>query len=224
MNWMLPEGVTTYAAELDRIYYIILIITGIAFVVVEAGLIWFIIRYRGRPGQKAYYTHGSLKAEVVWTAIPAVTVVALGVMSGDLWNRIKGRHSVPSGALPIAVAAKQFEWNITYPGPDMQLGTEDDFTRRNLLRVPVDTPVVVHLTAEDVIHSFFIPAFRVKQDAVPGLMGMVWFNVTKPGRYSLACAELCGNGHTTMGGTVEAVGLAEWVEWLGTESATVATR
>lgn len=225
MNWFLPEGVTTYAHSVDRLYYMILIITAIAFVIVEGGLLWFIIKYRSRPGRKAYYTHGSLKAEVVWTAIPAVTVVVIGVLSGGVWDYIKGRDSVPPGALPVAVRAKQFEWNVTYPGPDMQLGTADDFTRRNLLVVPVDTPVVVHLSSEDVIHSLFIPAFRVKQDAVPGLKNeRVWFQVTKAGEYALACAELCGQGHTTMGATVRAMTLDAYLQWLATESQSTASR
>ena len=224
LDWTLPDGVTTYAASIDRLYYLILIITAIAFVIVEVGLIWFIIKYRARPGQKAYYTHGSMRAEVVWTAIPAVTVVILGILSSGVWNHVRGRDSLPAGAIEIGVAAKQFEWNVTYTGPDGTLGTADDFTRRNLLRVPVDTPVVVVLTAEDVIHSFFIPQFRVKQDAVPGMTNRIWFQVMQAGEYALACAELCGNGHTTMGGRVEAVSMEEFNSWLQSESPTVASR
>src|SRR5256885_16415597 len=94
------------------------------------------------------------------------------VCSSDLnhyWVKIKGRHSVPANAYPIAIHAKQFEWQVTYPGADGQLGTSDDFTVRNQLHVPVGRPVVVHLSSEDVIHSFFVPVFRVKQDAVPGM-------------------------------------------------------
>jgi cytochrome c oxidase subunit 2 len=224
LDWTLPDGVTTYAASVDFLYYVILVITGIAFVIVEVGLIWFIIKYRARPGRKAHYTHGSMKAEVVWTAIPAVTVVILGIMSGGVWNHIRGRDSVPAGAIEIGVAAKQFEWNVTYAGPDGMLGTADDFTRRNLLRVPVDTPVVVNLTSEDVIHSLFIPNFRVKQDAVPGMTSRIWFEVMRAGEYSLACAELCGNGHTTMDAQVQAISMTEYTSWLQSESPTVASR
>jgi cytochrome c oxidase subunit 2 len=98
--------------------------------------------------------------------------------------------------------AKQFEWNVTYPGPDGRLGTEDDFVRRNQLHIPVGRVVHVHLGAEDVIHSFFLPEFRVKQDAVPGRRQPVWFEAMETGTYTLGCAELCGLGHYRMRGTV----------------------
>src|SRR2546430_2739642 len=169
VHWWLPLEGSTFAGEVDGLFLAITIITGIAFVLVEVGLIWFVVKYRQRPGQKAFYTHGNTRAEVIWTTIPAVTMVALGLISNHYWVKIKGRHSVPANAYPIAIHAKQFEWQVTYPGADGQLGTSDDFTVRNQLHVPVGRPVVVHLSSEDVIHSFFVPVFRVKQDAVPGM-------------------------------------------------------
>ncbi len=198
MSWWLPPAASTFAGDIDFMFTLILVITGIALVVVEAGVISFAIRYRARPGRRAFYTHGSAKAEVVWSAVPAVTVVILGIMSNGLWTKIKGRDSVPAGAYPIGVRAKQFEWRFTYPGPDGQFGTADDFTVRNQLHVPVGRPVVVHLTAEDVIHSFFVPEFRLKQDAVPGMDIQAWFQATKVDSLELGCAELCGMGHYKM--------------------------
>jgi cytochrome c oxidase subunit 2 len=224
MDWLIPHGASTFAGEIDWLYYLILIITGIAFVVVEVGLIWFLIKYRGRPGRKAVYTHGSVKAEVIWTAIPAVTVVAIGLLSAPVWDRIKGRESVPRGALPVGVHVKQFEWNFTYPGVDGQLGTSDDFTLRNRLHIPVDTPIVVLLNSEDVIHSFFIPAFRIKQDAVPGMQIRAWFQATTPGTYELACAELCGLGHYKMRAIVTAHTMDEYRRWLAAPGETVAIK
>lgn len=109
MNWILPPGASTYAGDIDFLYYLILVITGIAFVVVEVALVWFMIKYRARPGRKAYYTQGSTTAEIIWTAVPAVVVVAIGILSGRVWNDIRGRDSIPAGAYPIAVQAKQFE-------------------------------------------------------------------------------------------------------------------
>jgi cytochrome c oxidase subunit II len=219
MDWILPPGASTFATEIDRIYYIILVITGIAFVVVEAGLLWFIIKYRGKPGRRATYTHGSMRAEVIWTAVPAITVVALGIMSGGLWSHIKGRHSVPVDAIPYRVHVKQFEWNITHPGPDGVLDTPDDFTLRNQLHIPANHPVVMHLVAEDVIHSFFIPAFRIKQDAVPGMQIQAWFEATKPGSYELGCAELCGIGHYRMRAEVTVHDPTEFREWMANQAA-----
>ncbi|HMH81880.1 MAG TPA: cytochrome c oxidase subunit II [Gemmatimonadales bacterium] len=214
MHWWLPLKGSTFAGEVDGLFLAITIITGIAFVVVEVGLIWFVVKYRQRPGRKAFYTHGNTRAEVIWTTIPAVTMVALGLISNHYWVKIKGRHSVPANAYPIAIHAKQFEWQVTYPGADGQLGTSDDFTVRNQLHVPVGRPVVVHLSAEDVIHSFFVPVFRVKQDAVPGMQINSWFQATVPGNYELACAELCGLGHYRMRAQVFVHTQEDYDAWL----------
>jgi len=213
MSWWLPLQGSTFAPQIDGLFLAILIITGLAFVIVEAGLIWFVIKYRGRPGLKAHYTHGNAKAEVVWTAIPAVTVVALGLVSNHYWKEIKGRDSIPPDAYPIAIHAKQFEWQVTYPGADGKLGTADDFTVRNQLHVPVGRPIVVILTSEDVIHSFWVPVLRVKQDAVPGLTIRAWFQATVPGQYELGCAELCGMGHYRMRARVFVHSAAEYDAW-----------
>ena len=213
MSWWLPLQGSTFAPQIDGLFLAILIITGLAFVIVETGLIWFVFKYRGRPGRKAFYTHGNAKAEVVWTAIPAVTVVALGLVSNHYWKEIKGRDSIPADAYPIAIHAKQFEWQVTYPGPDGQLGTADDFTVRNQLHVPVGRNIVVVLTSEDVIHSFWVPVLRVKQDAVPGLTIRAWFQATVPGQYELGCAELCGMGHYRMRARVFIHTQAEYDAW-----------
>lgn len=198
MNWWLPVQGSSFAGPVDGLFTAILIITGIAFFVVEIGVVWFSVKYRHRPGRRARYVHGSTKAEVVWTAIPAVTVVALGVVSNQHWQRIKGRDAVPAGAYPIAVHAKQFEWNVTYAGADAELGTADDFSQRNQLHLPVDRDVLLVLTAEDVIHSFWVPALRLKQDAVPGMTIRAWVRPTVTGQFELGCAELCGMGHYKM--------------------------
>jgi cytochrome c oxidase subunit 2 len=219
MGWILPRGVSTYAGDIDFIYYLILVITGIAFVVTEVGLIWFLIKYRAKPGRRATYTHGSTKAEVIWTAVPAVTVVLIGVLSGGVWNTVKGREAAPANSWEYAVLARQFEWAITHPGADGRLNTADDDEIRNQLHIPVNQPVLIHLTAEDVIHSFFVPAFRVKQDAVPGMSIEVWFEAMEEGEYEVACAELCGNGHTTMGATVTVHSAEGYAQWLADRSA-----
>ena len=214
LTWMLPHGTSTFAPGISRLYYVILIITGIAFVIVEAGLIWFCIKYRSRPGQKAHYTHGSATAEITWTSITAVTVVVLGIMSAGLWNHIKGRNSVPPDAIAYGVKAKQFEWNVTYAGADGQLGTADDFKIRNQLHVPVNKPILINLESEDAIHSFFVPSFMLKQDAVPGMKIRVWFQATEAGQRELACAELCGLGHYKMRAMVYVHPQQEYDQWL----------
>ena len=224
MDLTLPPGASTFAGDIDFLYYLVLWITGIALVIVEVGLVWFMIRYRARPGRKAEYIHGSTKAEIVWTTIPAVTVIGLGFMSGGLWNTIKGRDSVPENAIRYGLVAQQFEWHFTYTGPDGRLGTEDDFSIRNQLHIPVNQPVVMELTADDVIHSFFIPAFRVKQDAVPGMTINVWFEATETGQFEIACAELCGLGHYRMGAMVTVHSAEDYQQWLASQGPTTAMR
>jgi cytochrome c oxidase subunit 2 len=151
-----------------------------------------------------------------------VTVVALGIVSNHYWVVIKGRDSVPANAYPVGVHAKQFEWRMTYAGADGQLGTADDFTVRNQLHIPVNQPILVHLSAEDVIHSFFVPEFRLKQDAVPGMQIRVWFQATKTGEYEIGCAELCGMGHYKMRARVFVHTPEEFTAWMAQAAQTAA--
>ena len=222
VTWLLPPGASTFVDEIDWIYNVILVVTGIAFVLVEATLIWFLVKYRARPGRRAVYTHGSVRAELIWTAVPALVVVWIGLASAGPWRRIKDR--VPAGAYPLAIHAKQFEWHVTYPGVDGRLGNGDDFTVRSQLHVPVGRPVVATLTAEDVIHSFFVPQFRIKQDAVPGMHIRVWFQPTKVGTYELGCAELCGLGHYRMRAVVTVHSQQDYDRWVAGPHRSVATR
>src|SRR5947207_13925227 len=109
MRWWLPDAGSTFAGPIDTLFLAILIITGIALVVVEVGLVTFVIRYRARPGRKAFYTHGSTRAEVIWTAIPAVTMVAQGRVSNHYWVLIKDRKSIPPKAYHIGLDPNTFE-------------------------------------------------------------------------------------------------------------------
>jgi cytochrome c oxidase subunit II len=218
LSWLLSPGSSSYAGEIDWIYNLILIVTGIAFILVEAALIYFVIKYRARPGRKAYYTHGAPTPEYIWTGVTAVAVVVVGLLSAPAWARIKGRHAAPAGSMPLGILAKQFEWHITYPGPDGRLGGGDDFTVRNQLHVPVDTPVVATLEAEEVIHSFFVPPWRIKQDAVPGMKIPVWFQATRTGTFELGCAELCGLGHYRMRAVVTVHTKEDFARWMATQT------
>jgi cytochrome c oxidase subunit 2 len=215
-SWLLPEPVSTYGSEIDSIYYLILVITAAIFVLVEVALVVFMVKYRRREGRRAEYSHGNTKLEVVWTVVPFILVMVIAWMSIQVWleAKIANEAHVPADALPLRVAAKQFEWNVTYPGPDEKLDTADDYVKRNQLHLPVNRAVRIDLTSEDVIHSFFLPDMRVKQDAVPGMVIGVWVQPTKAGEYSLGCAELCGLGHYRMKGSVtvhEAEAFRSWV-------------
>lgn len=213
-SWLMPAAYSTFAAEIDRMYYAILVITGIVFVITEVLLLGFVLRYRHREGHKAAYIHGNVAAEVIWTAVPFVIVMWIGLASRGIWANIKDPANIPGGAMEVKVAAKQFEWNVTYSGRDGQFGGSDDFTVRNRLDVPVDRPIKVVLTSQDVIHSFFLPQMRLKQDAVPGMEILVWFQATQAGEYPIGCAELCGVGHTRMRGTLVVHEPADYQTWL----------
>ena len=198
MRVWLPEGITTTVPQIDQLFYIILGLTGAVFVLVQITLIVFLIRYRHRPGRRAAYVHGNSLAEIIWTAVPAVILVLLTARSQRVWSQVRGTPPLPE--LEIEITAEQFAWNIRYAGEDGRLNTADDLTTINQLHLPVHKTVLIRLKSKDVIHSFFVPQFRMKQDAVPGITSRVWVSATKTGHFEIACAELCGLGHYRMRG------------------------
>ena len=212
MLWHLPEGVSTYAATIDQMYYIILWVTGIAFILTESLLIYFLFAYRHRPGVRATYTHGNSMVEVVWTVVPAVMLIFLAIASRNVWVEIKG--STPETEEEVTITASQFNWEIRYRGPDGRFDTPDDVITSNEMKLPVGAPVLLRLRSEDVLHGFFLPEFRLKQDAVPGLTIEIWLEATKTGTYEIACAELCGFGHYSMRGILTILEPDEYRTWL----------
>jgi len=195
LNW-LPENISTYGAEIDSLFYVIYYITLVTFILVAAAMVIFLIKYRHREGHQAKYTHGHTGLEITWTAITTIVMLGFGLMSAPLWSKIK--QDVPPYDIQVQVTGKQFNWEVLYPGPDETFGTEDDVQLENMVHVPVNKVVRVILTSKDVIHSFFVPVLRLKQDMLPGRKIDAWFEATKPGRYEIPCAELCGFGHSGM--------------------------
>ena len=211
---LLPESASTYAPRVDQLFWVILGITGFFFFLVQACLLGFVLKYRARPGQKASYVHGSTLVEVIWTVIPALILVGLTIASQKVWAEIRYPALAPATSLQVEILAEQFAWNVRYPGPDGQFETPDDISTINQLHLPVGTPVEIHLRSKDVIHSFFVPEFRMKQDAVPGLPTQIWVEASKAGQYEIRCAELCGLGHYRMKGFVTTEPLADLQAWL----------
>ena len=212
MTWWFPEVVSTYGVQIDRLFMVILWITGGIFVLVEGALLAFLIRYRRRPSARATYIHGNVTAEIIWTVIPALIVTYLACASQRVWARIQGPP--PPHQVALEVTAEQFAWNIRYAGPDGAFGTADDVATINQLHIPVGEVVLVHLKSKDVIHSFFLPQFRLKRDAVPGITGHVWLQATKTGAYEIVCAELCGLGHYRMRGFLTIESPEAFTAWL----------
>jgi cytochrome c oxidase subunit 2 len=176
LRW-LPENISTFGQGVDNLFTLIYWITLVAFVLVMATLITFLIKYRHREGHRAEYIEGSTKLEIIWTAATTVIVFGLAMLSYPQWNKIKLPSEFPENPdVVVQVRGEQFNWYMIYPGPDDKLGTDDDLELENHLHVPANKIVHIHLTAKDVIHSFFVPQLRLKQDALPGRSINVWFD------------------------------------------------
>jgi cytochrome c oxidase subunit 2 len=180
MPW-LPEGVSTYAKSIDDLWNGIFYLTGVVFVVTEALLLVFVLKFRARAGAKSVYTHGNHTLEMAWTITPAIILGAIAILQKSTWDEIKKPEYFPKGkdVVHIQTFAKQFEWNFRYAGSDAKWGNDDDIVMTNHLVVPVNRPIVMEQTSLDVIHSFFLPNMRLKQDVVPGMQIQVWFQPMK---------------------------------------------
>jgi cytochrome c oxidase subunit II len=222
LHW-LPDGyggVSSYAGDIDAVFRFIYWLTFAIFWLVTILMVVFLYRYRYREGdtRRATYTHGNTALELTWTIIPAIVFIAIWFVSKTTWADIK--EKIPPPDAQVRVTASQFAWGFAYPGPDGLFDTADDKTDKELqgadkeLHVPVNKVVKVVLRSNDVIHSFFVPSFRLKQDAVPGREINVWFKATKPGRYELPCAELCGPGHSGMVNWVNVLSDADYQKWV----------
>lgn len=211
---LLPESVSTVAPHIDRLFWIILGITGFFFFLVQGLLLVFVVIYLEKKGRTAQYLHGNTLLEIVWTVIPALILLWLTIASQRVWAEIRSPRTFPAHATPIEITAEQFAWNIRYAGPDGLFNTADDVSTINQLHLPIGEPVNVSLKSKDVIHSFFLPEFRIKQDAVPGMTTRVWLQATKEGQYEIFCAELCGLGHYRMRGQVKIEPRAALEAWL----------
>jgi len=224
-GYWLPEQASTYAAKIDDLFNGILYLTGFVFVVTELLLVFFLIKYRRQEGRKAVYSHGNHKLEMIWTLIPALILAIIAFVQKSTWDDIKSKIPEGSDTIQVKNYAEQFQWNFRYAGPDGKWGTKDDLFEMNNLVVPVNKNIVIEQTSKDVIHSFFLPYMRLKQDTVPGMQIKVWFNATKTTKdmqsrrsgdwnYEIVCAELCGNQHSQMKGIMKVLEPAEYDEWL----------
>lgn len=209
----LPEDISEHGREIDHLWYFILLLTGTVFVVTEVVLFWFLWRYDSASNRlPVKYTHGSHNLEVVWTIVPAATLLFIAIYQMNAWADVKMRK--PTMPPTLEVTARQFEWRLRYPGADGKIGTQDDIFHVNDMHIPVDTDILVELKSMDVLHSFFLPHLRIKQDALPGSKIPVWFRATQVGTYDIVCAELCGWGHYKMKGRVTVESKRDFADWL----------
>jgi len=236
-SWLLPEDAGTYGHKVDVLYGALLYSTSIAFLIVVAALAYFCVRYRAKKGSKAQYTHGdSWKAMGVTGTLALMVFICIDMNTVRLSNAAaKDMQHPPEGAMRVHVQAQQFSWMFHYPGADGKFGRtdakfisdsnlfgvdpadpdgKDDVMNEGVICVPVNTPVVLEMRSRDVIHSFFLPNFRVKQDVVPGMRTQLWFQATRTGTFEIACAELCGMLHSQMSGILSVRTQAEFEKWL----------
>ena len=219
-KWWFPAAITSHAPALDRQFLITITVVGIAFTAAQVGLGFMVWKYRESADRsRAIYSHGSSKLEVIWTVVTAIIFIGLAVMGQSVWASLRF-NDAPPGAFQVEVVAQQFQWNFHYAGTDGVFGRTDpnliddsalnfigidetdpnakDDSVHSVLAIPAGRPVELLLRSKDVIHNFWVPQLRFKQDLVPGMVIRVHFTANKPGKYELACAELCGQLHFKM--------------------------
>ncbi len=219
MAALLPPGWAEEARLVDQLFFGVLAVVFLLFLATEGALIWFLIRYRATRQQKATYVEGSTKAEIIWTTIAGMIVLAMAFAQVPAWIKLKIRPPDGPNAYRVQVWAQQFSWVFRYPGADNVFGTRDDFMTMNDLRVPVGRPVILQMRTKDVIHSFFVPPMRIKQDVVPGYITQTWFTPKATGELEIACAELCGQSHYAMRAILRILPESELQEWIEEQSA-----
>ena len=228
--WWWPAEVSTYGQNIDGLFRLIAFMILIFFVLTEGLLIWCVWKFSQKRDDKAEFTHGSHKLELLWTGIPAVLLVVIAISQMSTFAEVKFAGATEDEPIFADIFAAQFDWRFRYPGADGRLGTADDIESPFELVAPVGEKVVMTLRSRDVLHSFFVPMLRLKQDAVPGMSIPVWFEVD-PEQFEaqknedgelemdLICAELCGWGHYKMAGRVRIVTREAFDAWIEEKTA-----
>jgi cytochrome c oxidase subunit 2 len=200
---LFPEVASTIASEVDLLYFFILAVSAFFAVGVSAAVVYFAIKYRRRhPDEVGHDIHGSIALELVWSVIPFVLAMVMFFWGADLFFRLS---RPPVDSMDVFVVGKQWMWKVQHPEGVREI---------NELHVPVGRPVRITLGSEDVLHDYYIPAFRVKMDAVPGKLTTMWFTATKVGTYQIFCAEYCGTQHSGMVGQVVVMEPQDYEAWL----------
>jgi cytochrome c oxidase subunit 2 len=232
-HW-LPENINDHGGVIDSLFMFILYLTGVIFIATGLALFWFLWKYDATKNpEPVKFTHGNHTLEVVWSILPAATLLFIAIYQMNAWADAKLRRPIesagPDGVAgtvddvpqrPLAlVTGRQFEWRIHYAGPDQEFNSatdvvHDDLFVGNELHVPVHEEVVLQIESQDVLHSFFLPNMRIKQDVVPGMKQFVWFRANKEGTFDIVCAELCGWGHYKMKGRLTVESREKFDRWL----------
>jgi cytochrome c oxidase subunit 2 len=197
-----PEQASTMARNVDALYIFLLIVTGMMTLLIFVCLVYFAARFRHRPGVRAEQIEGSTPLEVTWSTIPFLVFMVIFAWGAAVYFK---ERTPPTDSTEVYVVAKQWMWKLEHAEGQREI---------NELHVPVGRDVKLIMTSQDVIHSFYIPAFRVKQDVLPGRYTVEWFRATKPGVYHLFCAEYCGTQHSGMVGDIVVQEPAQYEAWM----------
>jgi cytochrome c oxidase subunit II len=203
IDWF-PEDAAGSAGKIDTLYDVLLICSVPVFVLVMTIAIYSVVRFRAKPGDMGDGPpiHGNTRLEVIWVTIPFIMVTALAIYGWIVLDDIEAKQR---NEMVVKVTGQQFTWTFEYPSEKLS-STE--------LVLPVDRPIEFRVQTKDVIHSFWVPQFRLKSDAVPGLTTTIRLTPDKPGRYEVVCAELCGIGHSTMRQFVRVLPASEFDTWV----------
>ncbi|HEX9371388.1 MAG TPA: cytochrome c oxidase subunit II [Roseiflexaceae bacterium] len=200
-----PDQASTVAPQVDAIYFALILLSALFAVPVALLIVYFGVRYRrgSQASRASGSAHGgTLKIELAWTVFPALLALGMFTWAATVYYRIE---RPPAGAVEVYVVGQQWMWKVQHPEGQREI---------NQLHVPVGRPIKLLMTSQDVIHSFYIAAFRVKQDVLPGRYTTIWFQATQAGDYAINCAEYCGTDHAMMGGTVVVMEPAQYEAWL----------
>jgi cytochrome c oxidase subunit II len=197
-----PEQASTMASRVDALYIFLLIVTGMMTLLVFACLVYFAARFRYRPGVRAEQIEGSTPLEITWSVIPFLIFMVIFAWGAAVYFK---ERMPPKDAAEVYVVAKQWMWKLEHAEGQREI---------NELHVPVGRDIKLIMTSQDVIHSFYVPAFRMKQDVLPGRYTVEWFRATKPGVYHLFCAEYCGTQHSGMVGDIVVMEPAQYEAWI----------
>ena len=198
----MPVAGTEIAARIDNLYAFLLVVSFIACAILIGGMIYFVFKYkRKKPGQVGAYISHNLALEFTWSFVPLVIFLFVFAWGWVIYHDMR---AMPENAREIQVTAKMWGWTYKYK----------DGRNSDVLVVPIGEPIKLVMNSEDVIHSFYVPSFRLKQDVVPGKYTAIWFQVEKPGDYTVFCTEYCGAGHSAMLSKITAVTPEEYNDWL----------
>jgi cytochrome c oxidase subunit II len=199
-----PDLASTFAWQVDYLYFLLIALSVLFSVGVFVVLVFFAVKYRRRSDdERPRPIHGSTALELAWSIIPLFIAIGVFTLGAEIYFRM---YRPPADAIDIFVVGKQWMWKIQHP---------EGMREINELHIPVNQPVKLTMTSEDVIHAFSVPAFRTKRDVVPGRYTTMWFEATETGEYHLFCAEYCGTQHSTMTGRVIVMEVDEYQQWLG---------